>query len=84
MNECTHSQDGEYIACIHCDIEHASKEAYFEGIAWERKRFEILIYIERDCKCDDSIEHLITRIQRNENGIDYDREFGDIVDGENK
>ena len=55
-----------------------TNEDYKEGIAWERKRWEMLSQIERECKCNNKIFHLRNRADRSENGIDYDKEFGDV------
>lgn len=54
-------------------------EGYREGIAWEQKRWEILLHVEYDCKCVTPLDHLRTRLERSENGIDYDREFDDTI-----
>ena len=52
---------------------------YEEGIAWERKRWEMMHTIEtHECKCEQPLHHLFARTLRTENGIDYDLEFGDL------
>jgi len=64
---CNHSQEGEYLACIHCDIEHAGNEGYREGIAWEQKRIEIAWQVERfECQCETPMDHLLERIENRE------------------
>ncbi len=46
---CNHSQQGVYIACVHCDIEHATLAEreriikLLEGIAIETKNGEIAV-----------------------------------------
>lgn len=59
---CSHSQEGDYIACVHCDIERAGNEGYREGIAWERKRVEMAWHEEMACKCEDAMGHMKQRI----------------------
>lgn len=51
---------------------------YEEGIAWERKRWEIMWQIEVGCSCERNIDHFADRMARSENGIDYDKEWKDV------
>lgn len=47
------------------------------ALAWERERFDRLWHIEYRCGCSAAFEHLRTRMERSESGIDYDLELGD-------
>lgn len=57
----------------------AERDAETEKIAlaWERERFDRLWQIEYGCGCSTAFEHLRTRMERTENGINYALEAED-------
>lgn len=58
-------------------LELRDANSYGEGIAWERKRWEMLLEIEDVCSCVDTIEHLKKRVARTEYGMNIQDEFQD-------
>jgi hypothetical protein len=57
------------------EYESATEESI--ALAWERERFDRLWQIEMECKCEEAMSHLKIRMERSQNGIDYDLEFGE-------
>jgi len=57
------------------DFESATEENV--ALLWERERFAKLWQIEMGCECEEPMQHLKIRMERSENGIDYDLEFGE-------
>lgn len=70
--------DKVLVEILNSQLAQDIQNAYSEGVAWQRELFNRLWQIEMDCKCEDAMQHLKIRIERSEDGIDYDLEFEEM------